>query len=198
MMAIMRIRTAAAAAVLTMVLAAAGCAVPGQSALPGTAAQTADGSISNAEVAEAVQAWVDATDGAVSPTRGEVVTSMILRDSVLEILDREGLVLSQQQYAALTEQWLSLYGTEEAPSEALLETAQTTMAITLLAETDPELGLLEEAAQAASDGVVSSPRLGEFSVDNVVSSATEAQSLASTTFAQFPPAAYLYVDGFDA
>lgn len=198
MMAIMRIRPAAAAAVLTMVLAAAGCAVPGQGALPGTAAETADGSISNAEVAAVIQAWVDATDGAVTPTRGEVVTSLILGDAVLDVLDREGLVLSEQQYAALTEQWLSLYGSEDEPSEALLESAQTTMAITLLAETDPELGLLEEAAQAAADGLVVGPRLGEFSVDNVVSSATEAQDLATSTFAQFPPAAYLFVDGFDA
>ncbi|WP_084079012.1 hypothetical protein [Demequina sp. NBRC 110057] len=171
-----RRRRALGAAVLGSALLLAGCAVPGQEGSPGVAAASEQTTLTSARVTELYDAWAEEAHKPIP--RDQVVTLELLREPMLEHIDELQLQYSRysmEQEAISVKEYESIAG---EPSEAMIDGLEATYllaAYTMIPEDD---SLLRSIAEEVAETTTVSPREGEFNVDQLLSSISEASETA--------------------
>jgi len=177
-----RVRRLIAATVTAAALTVSGCAVPGQEADPGVAAQYDARTLTNAQVNDVYQAWVVDTEGAEVPTqRRSIITIELMAPQLVVAAEEAGYPISDDQALTYAIQWIRFAGIEEGePSQQLVETVRAIFALAVLAVVEPELETLRQIAQDVEDNAVFSPRSGEFSTETFLTSVTSALDYAAS------------------
>lgn len=160
------------------VLALAGCAVPGQAAAAGVAAEFDGTTVTNEQVDAIFSAWVQGTDGALIASRSEVLTMEMLHDPLLAACAEAGTPIYTSDARRLAEDWFTSEGITTPPSDAFVHSFESQFALAVLALSGGDAALLDIINSAAADATVS-PRVGDVDVDaflsSIINAASEAQ-----------------------
>jgi hypothetical protein len=159
------------------VIALAGCAVPGQGAPAGTAAEYGDTVVTNAQVDETFSAWVKDTNGALVANRDEVLTLELLHDDLLAACDERGTPIRTSDAERLAKSWFEGLGVTAEPSEEFVHSLEAQFALTVLA-LDGGDDAINDIIESVKDGAIVSPRAGEVDVEAFLASVDNARATA--------------------
>ncbi|MEX0913844.1 MAG: hypothetical protein WDZ57_02715 [Demequina sp.] len=194
-----RLRHLFAATVSALALTLVGCAVPGQEAAPGVAAQYDGRTVTNAHVDEVYEAWVTDSQGIVVPIqRRSIITIELLGPTLIAESEAQGFLISDSAATDLAREWISLMGGQGEPSPQTVESVRAIFALGVLSVLGTEDGnaTLTQIAEDVEANAVFSPRSGEFSVDLFLQSVTDATDWAiSQQLGSYFYTAYLDVNG---
>jgi hypothetical protein len=147
----------AIAVVATLALSA--CAVPGQGA-PGVAATYAGRVVTNQQVLDMDQAFLDL--GTTSSSVGEPLTWLLLGPDLIAGAVKLGMPLTDAKANASAQEWIAYNQNGGTVTPAALELVRDLLAFYyLLTSTDGVTALLKAGTDAEA-GVVASPRYGAF------------------------------------
>jgi hypothetical protein len=189
------------AVVALLVLALAGCAVPGQTLSPGTAYAHDGAEVSNAYIDAIYQAWSIETQGAILPNRRNVMTLDAAREPAvalaIEAVPDSAPTFTQENAESIAKQWYAVKGVTEDPSPAVVESAQGAYAVFVLAYADPTMALVRQLGEELEASIDGSPRAGTFDADAFVASVELAMKNADDEgLQQFGFAAFYRINGF--
>lgn len=155
----------------------AGCAVPGQGAAPGVAAEVDGTTLTVADLDALAQEWSDASDGIVTPHRQELATFAAIGPAALAqaeaLAEEQGSDLGVTPAAVRTvaEQWLTSAGAVDPDvSDDVVQSLTDMIGIYMLASYDPTFAALADLSEGVEAAGAFSPRLGEYSTDALVTS----------------------------
>ncbi|WP_062078000.1 hypothetical protein [Demequina globuliformis] len=160
-MTIPRRRRALAAALAGTAVVLTGCAVPGQDGSPSTAVSYQDTDISNERVSDLYTAWT--SQGHVSVTRRGVLTLEVMREPMLDNLERLGIQYSRDYMEDLAAELMRSEAVEGQPTEELVDGVEAAYLMGAYGLADTTGTLLPEIAQSVEDEAVTSTRTGDFS-----------------------------------
>lgn len=158
-------------------LALAGCAVPGQEAPAGTAAEYHGTTITNEQVDATFGSWAQATDGALVLTRHEALTMELLHDDLLAASAELGYVIHTSDARNLATQWFQGLGITETPSDDFVHSFESQFALTVLAYNDGTEQLTAIIESVKADASVS-PRAGQIDVEAFLATVANAKAEA--------------------
>lgn len=176
------------AALTAAVLALSACAVPGQPGNPGVAGILGDHEVTNQQLDQINQAWLDETYGEDVPTsRRHILTVELMRPQLMEAMTELGYEIDGE--AAAT-QWLSFARsrgmqadretaeqiTPLEPSPELVHSVESYLALAVLSWTQPDQSILRAIAEDVENNAVLSPRSGEFSAEQFLAELLRAES----------------------
>lgn len=161
-----------------LALALAGCAVPGQGAPAGTAAEYQGTTVTNEQIDATFASWVQGTNGALVASRDEVTTMELLREDLLAACEERGTPIHFADAERLAQQWFVGLGVTTPPSEDFVRSFQSQFALAVLAFDggDDELrAIIESVAEHAAV----SPRNGQIDVEGFLASVENAKATAT-------------------
>jgi hypothetical protein len=147
----------AVAALATLALSA--CAVPGQGD-PGVAATYGDRVITNQQVLNYGQAFVDLGTPATSP--GVPLTLLLLGPEVIAAAEEEGFTVTDVEAKIAARAWMHYADRDGVPTPDALEVVRAELALIELLTTEEGFAALEEITRGVENEAVVSPRNGAF------------------------------------
>ena len=143
----------AVAALATLALAA--CAVPGQGD-PGVAATFGDRVITNQQVLDYGQAFVDLGTPATSP--GVPLTLLLLGPEVISAAEEQGDTVTDVEVKIAARTWMHYTDRDGTPTADALEVVRTELALIQLLTTDEGFAALEEITRGVENDAVIGPQ----------------------------------------
>ena len=159
-MTLLRRRIVGAVAVLAA-LALSACAVPGQGD-PGVAATYGDKVITNEQVVAMSKGYADL--GAAPSGAGEALTMLLIGPDLVAKAEKLGMNASESKVQTAAEKWIAYNQQGGTVTPEGLELVRDLLAVFYLLTSKEGIAVLEQAALDAEEGVVASPRYGEFTV----------------------------------
>jgi hypothetical protein len=163
----------AAAALATLALAA--CAVPGQGD-PGVAATYGDRVVTNQDVLDYEQAFVDLGTPTTSP--GVALTLLLLGPEVIAAAEERGFTVSDDEGMIAAKAWMRYADREGKPTPGALEVVRTELALIDLLTTESKYAALKEISLGIEDDAVISPRHGPYTQDQLEATIIDALNVA--------------------
>jgi len=161
-------------------LVLAGCAVPGQDAAAGTAAEYHGTTVTNEQVDATFAAWAEDSEGRLVSTRDEALTMELLHDDLLAASAELGYAIYTSDARNLATQWFVGLGITETPSDALVHSFESQFALTVLAYNDGTEQLTAIIESAEADAAVS-PRAGQIDPEAFLAAVANAKAEADQT-----------------
>jgi len=170
------------AVVALLLLAMAGCAVPGQPLSPGTAYAYDGAEVSNAHIDATYESWRTLTKNQILPNRLQVMTLDAVREPAIA-LATEKIPGSEELFTnaraeQVAQQWFAFKQVGEDPSPEVVESAQGAYAVFVIAYNDADGSLMRELAEEVEAAVEGSPRSGVFIADAFLNSVYAAMEAA--------------------
>lgn len=162
-----RRRRAAVGAFAAGALILTGCTVPGQEGAPSTAVEYEGATITNERVSDLYNAWTQ--EGHANITRRGVATLEVLREPMLDHVLDAGLGYSRDGIEDLAAQLKTNAGVEGAPSDEFVDGLESAYLLGLLSLTDQTGEQIRAIATDVEESAVASPRTGDFSTSELVS-----------------------------
>lgn len=167
-----------------LLLALAGCAVPGQSLSPGTAYAYGGAEVSNAHIDGVYNSWQQLTKNQILPNRLQVMTLDAVREPAIALAIEEIPGAAEQFTAERAEQvatqWFAFKHVAAEPSPEVIESAQGAYAVFLIAYNDADGSLMRRLADEVAANVEGSPRAGQFDADVFLTSVYKAMEAAQS------------------
>jgi hypothetical protein len=157
-MTLLRRRIVGAVAILAT-LALSACAVPGQGD-PGVAATYGDRVVTNQQVLDMNQAYVDL--GTASSGAGEPLTMLLLGPDLISEANNLGMVMSDEKLTTAAREWIAYNQHGGTVTPESLELVHDLYALFYLLTSTNGNAVLEQVGSDAQAGVVASPRYGAF------------------------------------
>ncbi|WP_062379763.1 hypothetical protein [Demequina pelophila] len=158
----------------------ASCAVPGQGA-PGSLASWDGQTVTSSQVDAITQAWDDETDGAQIVTRRVALTYELLGDAFIDAAAEAGTPVREGDARSLAQMWLTAAGIENPePGPEVVASTHAIAALYALTTVPDGRALIEEAAAALEEDGTFSPRVGEFTTEQLITSITQAYTIADS------------------
>jgi hypothetical protein len=164
-------RRISGAVIALATLALAACAVPGQGN-PGVAATYGDTVVTNQEVLDYDQAFVDLGTPAIST--GVSVTLLLLGPTVISVAEEQGFTVTDDEAMIAAKAWMRHAGRDGTPTPDALEVVRAELALIQLLTTETGFAALEEITQGIEDDAVISPRHGTFTKERLDATLTDA------------------------
>lgn len=147
----------AVAAFATLALAA--CAVPGQGS-PGVAATYGDRVVTNQDVLDYDQAFLDLGTPATGP--GVSLTLLLLGPEVILAAEEQGFTVTDVEAKIAARVWMHYADRDGTPTSDALDVVRAELALIQLLTTDAGFAALEEITYGIEADAVISPRHGTF------------------------------------
>ncbi|MDN4477598.1 hypothetical protein [Demequina lignilytica] len=179
----------------------AGCAVPGQGAAPGVAAEYDGTTLTTAGLDQLAAAWAEDSDGLVAPTRDQVATYALIGPAAVAATEDTDSPITTGVAANVASAWFEYVGVTDAEiSDEVVEQVREILAVYVLSLTDEDTqAQLAEIAADVEDSGLFSPRLGDFSAEALSASMADAQTQASNLgLGTYTFIMYTDVSGFSA
>ncbi|WP_297083980.1 hypothetical protein [uncultured Demequina sp.] len=163
-------RRAAAGAVAGSALLLAGCAVPGQPGQAGTAAEVDGTVITNQQVSDLYDVWLE--DIGSPANRRQVITLEMMREPLAARADEIEFEHVRAQARAQAEGFLSLQGSTAEPTEEMVDAFEGALLLAAFTVLPEDTSVIESVAHEVEASAVTSGRTGEFSADAFMQSLT--------------------------
>jgi hypothetical protein len=170
------------AVVALLLLALAGCAVPGQTLSPGTAYAYDGAEVSNSHIDAIYNAWQQQTKNQFLPNRLQVLTLDAVREPAIALAIEE-IPGAEEEFTAeraeqVAKQWFALKQVDAEPSAEVIQSAQGAYAVFVIAYHDADGSLMRRLAEEVQGNVDGSPRSGVFDADAFLNSVYAAMEAA--------------------
>ena len=156
-------RRAIAGALAGSALLLAGCAVPGQPAAAGTAAELDGVVLTNDHVSELYDVWIE--DIGAPANRRQVITLELMRGALLDATDQIDFDYTRSISRAQAEGLLELQGVTDDPSEDLIDAVEASLLIAAFTVLTEDTSVIASVAQQVEADAVTNARTGTFSAD---------------------------------
>jgi hypothetical protein len=168
-------RRSVAVAAIVGTLALSACAVPGQGS-PGVAATYGDRVVTNQEVLDYDQAFIDL--GTPATGLGVSLTLRLLGPEVVSAAQEQGFTVTDDEAMTAAKAWMDYADLDGTPTPDALDVARTELALIELLTTEASFATLEEITQGIEDDAVISPRHGTFTNEQFVATIIDALNQA--------------------
>lgn len=182
-------RRALAGALAGSALLLAGCAVPGQPAAPGAAAELAGTTLTNERVSTLYDVWLE--DIGAPANRRQVITVELMRQALLEETDQIDFAYARSVSRQQAEALLEINGVTDEPSEDLIDAVEGSLLIAAFSVLTEDMSVIQSVAEQVEAEAVTSPRTGTFSAAAFMQSLTVTAEKATAAAQQGQPSWYL-------
>ncbi|MGC4174526.1 hypothetical protein [Demequina sp.] len=164
------------AALITVTLTA--CAPPGQDGAPGVAATYEDVTVTNANIDQIYQAWLDDTKGTDVANRRQILTIELLKEDLLAKCKELGYPVTWSLAESQADQWIAFKGQQGEPSDDMIAATQGILALYVVVNVDPTFETLTEISDKVEAEADVSPRSGDYSTSTLIASVQAAMQSA--------------------
>jgi hypothetical protein len=171
----------------TLVLTA--CAVPGQPANPGTAARLDDTVITNAQVSDLYDVWLE--DIGAPANRRQVITLELMRQPLIDAADQVDFDYSRSLARTQAQSLLDFKGITSDPSEAMIDAVEGSILLAAFTVLTEDTSVIESVAAQVEADAITSARTGTFSADAFMQSLDLTTQKASEAAQQGQPTWFL-------
>ncbi|WP_144276293.1 hypothetical protein [Demequina sp. NBRC 110053] len=170
-------------------LVLAGCAVPGQPAPAGVAAELDGVQLTNSEVTALSDAWLE--DIGAPADRRQVITLEMMREPLLAATDQIDLEYTRSQSRQQAEALLELQGVTTEPSEEMVDAVEGALMIAAFTVLPADTSVIQSVAEQVEADATTNARTGSFSTDAFMESLVVTAEKAAAAAQQGQPAWFL-------
>lgn len=163
----------------------AGCAVPGQSAAPGTAAAYDGTTLTNERIAALETAWDE--EAAEPAGRRNVITLELMREPLLAATDQIDYEYHRTMAVQQAQLALRMQGVDAEPSEDFVDAIESAFLLAAFTLIPEDTSVLQSVAEQVEAEAVLSPRSGEFNADQFMATTAAAVEVATQEANQGSP-----------
>jgi len=178
-----------AGAVAGSALLLAGCAVPGQPAQAGTAAEVDGTVLTNEHVSALYDVWLEEIGNPAN--RRQVITMEMMREPLAAHAEEIEFQHTRAQARAQAEGFLSLQGVSEEPSEDLVDAFEAALLLAAFTVLPEDTSVIQSVAEEVEATAVTNSRTGDFSAEAFMQSLTVTSEKAVAAANQGVPAWFL-------